>query len=252
MGHNEIGVTVDRTTRWEVGSLVVSGGVLIGAVVAIRRGASPHRWGPVIVFAALWAACALYVVLASLAARRRALRLRTFSAPLGIALRRPIWLLVKTFVEMTGFGAALASAVAALGFPSVAAGVLLPIVGSGVFSILPFITEPAALTFEGACLRVHLSKDTTFVIPWRSVVEVSQTGPAHYRPVNVRVVDPGRTIASVEPDNPRNRGRVHTRFELGEPRGQAISLAPWTGGLDSDTLARLLRSAIGAREPAIN
>lgn len=252
MGHNEIGVAVDQTTRWEVGSLVVGGGVLIGTAVAIRHGASARHWGPVVVFAALWTTCASYVVLASLAARRRALRLRTFSAPLGVALRRPTWLLVRTFVEITGGGAALASAVAALGFPSVGAGVLLPIAGSGAIWLSPFLREPVGLTFEGACLRVHLSKNTTFVIPWQSVVEVSQTGPAHHRPVNVRVVDPGRTIASVQPDNPRNRGRVHTRFELGEPRGHAISLDPWTGGLDSDTLARLIRSALGTREPAIN
>lgn len=245
-------MAVDQTTRWEVGSLVVSGTALIGTVVAIHRGASAHRWGPVVVFAALWVACALYAALASLAARRRAFRLRTFSAPLGVVLRRPAWLLARTLVEIVGFGAVLAAAVAAFGFPSVAAGVLLPVAGTAVFSTLPFIREPVALTFEDVCLRVHLSKNTTFVIPWRSVVEVTQTGPAHHRPVNVRVVDPTRTIASVEPDTARNRGRVHVRFELGEPRGQALSLDPWTAGLDSDTLARLILSAIGTHEPAIN
>ena len=252
MGHNGIGVAVDQTTRWEVGSLVVSGAALIGTVVAIRRGASAHRWGPVAVFAALWVACALYVALASLAARRRAFRLRTFSAPLGVVLRQPAWLLARTLAEIIGFGVVLAVAVAAFGFPAVAAGLLLPVAGTAVFSVLPIIREPAALTFEDECLRVHVSKNTTFVVQWRSVVEVGQTGPAHHRPVNVRVVDPSRTIASVEPNTARNRGRVHTRFELGEPRGQAISLEPWTAGLDSDTLVRLIRSAIGARESAIN
>jgi len=246
------GVAVDQTTRWEMGAVALSGGVLIGTVVAIQHGASARRWEAVVIFDALWTACAIYVVLASLAARRRASRLRTFSAPRGVALRRPAWILVKNFVEITGFGTALATAVAAFGFPSVGAGVLLPIAGSGAIWLSPFLREPVALTFEEACLRVHLSKNITFVIPWRSVVEVGQTGPAHYRPVNVRVVDPSRTIASVEPDTARNRGRVQMRLELGEPRGQAISLEPWTAGLDSDTLARLIRSAIGAREPAIN
>src|SRR6185312_11008551 len=175
-------------------SLAASSAALSGLVIALRGGASAHRWGPVVVFAALWTACASYVVLASLAAGRRALRLRTFSVPPGVVLFRPTWLLIRTFLEVTGFGAALAAAVAAFGFPSVGAGILLPFVGSGALLLSPFLREPVGLTFEDLCLRVHLRKNVSFVIPWRSILEVSQTGPAHHRPVNVRVVDPRRAI----------------------------------------------------------
>ncbi len=239
-------MAIDRTSRWDVFSIVASGAALVGTLVALHLGASPHRWRPVVLFAALWSACATYGVLTSLAVRRRALGLRTFSAPVGGRLSCPIWILMQEFAAMLSLGAGLAFAVAAFGFPSVAVGVLVPIAGIGMLTTLPFVPVPRVdgLTFEPSGLRVHLPMGAQFFVPWTSVVDVIQSGPAHHRPVKLRVVDPRRTIASVSPDTPRNRGRVHMLLEMGEPRGEAVYIEPWTAGLDSDTLLRLLRAAI--------
>ncbi len=205
-----------------------------------------------IVFVGLWAACASYVVLANMAACRRALRLRTFSVPTGVLVRQPTWPRIRTFVEMTAFAALLASAVAAVGFPSVAVGVLLPIVGTSAFSLLLIGGLVVGLTFEVSGFYVHFRKGARLFIPQTSVVTVSQTGPAHYRRVNVEIIDPGRTITSVEPDTARNRGVVHLFFEMGKPPGGALAFDPWTCGLDSDTLTRLLCASLEASVQVAN
>lgn len=243
-------VAVDEATKWDVLSVATSGAALVGTIVALRFGASPHRWGPVVGFLALWAGAANYVVAANLAARRRALRLQTFSPPIGALLSRPPWILWRDPVGVVGVGAALGAVAAGLGFPSVGVGILLTLAGSGLLPLL--FPGPVGLTFETSGLRVHVRGDAACFVPWTSIVEVTLTGPAHHRVVNVRIVDPGRTVATVAPDSPANRRRIEMLFLLGEPRGVAISLHPWTGGLDGPTLLRVIREVTGSPSQRAN
>jgi hypothetical protein len=243
-------VAVDEATGWDVFSVATSGAALLGTAVALRFGASPHRWGPVVGFLVLWAGAANYAVLANLAARRRALRLQTFSPPRGVLLSRPLWILLRDPVGVAGVGAALGAVAAGLGFPSVGAGILLTLGALAFVPLLLFasgaiISGAIGLTFEATGLRVHVRGAAACLVPWTSMVEVTLTGPAHHRAVNVRIVDPRRVIASVVPDNLRNRQRIEMFFWMGEPRGEALSFNPWTGGIDSPTLLRVLREAKG-------
>lgn len=199
-------------------------------------------------FLVCWAGAANYNVLANLSARRRALRLQTFSAPIGRVLSRPLWILLREPVSVAGVGAALGAVTAGLGFPSVGVGILLTFVATAFVPLLLFVSGTvgsgaSGLTFESTGLRVHVRGEVACLVPWTSMVEVTLTGPAHYRSVNVRIVDPGRVIASVVPDSPRNRRCIEMFFWMGEPRGEAMSLNAWTGGLDSLTLLRVLRAA---------
>jgi hypothetical protein len=145
---------------------------------------------------------------------------------------------------MIGLGAGLATLAATAGFASVGGGMLLAIAGVATAAFV-LTLRPSALTFEPSGLRVELGRHARFFVPWTSIADVNQKGPAHHRQVSVRVIGAPALIAAATPDTPSSRGRVHTFFALGEPPGEAFSLGPWTAGLDSDTLARLLNAATG-------
>ncbi len=152
---------------------------------------------------------------------------------------------------VVGIGAALATVAAGIGFPGVGFGIQLAIGAMSLTLIAPFFFKIRALTFEVSGLRVH-GRRTQFFVPWTSVVDVGLTGPARNQSVNLQIVDPGRVAASVIPDSPQNRTRVQFLFEIGNPRGRALSIGDWTAGLDAATLVRLVRERMNGRPEPTN
>jgi hypothetical protein len=239
-----------RRISSEVAYWIASGVALGGVFAAIAAGVAPHRLRPVAAFLVLWFGGGSYGLLARRAMRRRAARLQRAPLPQGVRLARPLWIPLADSLDVIGIGAALGAVAAAVGFPGVGVGIALAF---GVVALAPIIPllEPAALTFEPTGLRVHV-RGGAFVVPWTAVVDVALTGPARHPSANLRVAAPGQILASVSPDTRRTRQRAELLFLLGTPRGQALAFDNWTAGLDSATLARAVREAMGERPPQVN
>jgi len=242
---------LNKKNTWDVVSLGVGAAVLAAVFWAISAGVSPHRLWPVAGFLFVWVGTASYVVLVKRALRRRALRLRSAPVPLGVRLVKPGWLSLHEVASVVGVGAALAALAAGLGLPGIGFGIQL---GLGVMSLgllAPVFHRVRALTFEPTGLRVH-DRVAEFLIPWISVLDVGLTGPAENQSVNIQIVDPGRVVASVIPDSPRYRRRIQFLFELGNPRGRALSMGDWAAGLDAPTLVRAIRERMRGQTELVN
>jgi hypothetical protein len=242
----------ERRTSWETWSPVAAC-LALGAVLwAISAGHAPHRLGPVAAFLAIWAAAAVAATIAKLATRRRAARLQGAAVPRGVRLEQPIWIKLDGLGEFATLAAPIGAVAALVGFPGVGLGIFLTFaVIGGAMNFWPSLVFAPALTFEPAGLRVH-QRGIAFLVPWGSILDVTtQKTPGKWY-TNIRVADPTPIIASVTPDSPRNRSMVWTALQLGAPRGRAFPLWDWTGGLDTATLRRALRAAIGEGAASIN
>ena len=240
-----------RRLSWSVIFLAAIAPALAAVLWGFSVGVSPHRLWPVAAFLMVWVSGASTVVIVENASRLRALRLRSVSVPLGVRLGTPVWISLREVAGVVAVGAAFATVAAAFGFPGVGVGIQLVLGALSVPLILPIYTV-SALTFESAGLRVHGRRSAQFVVPWTSVIEVGFSGTADNQSTSVQIVDPGRVIASVSPDSPRNRFSVELLFELGNPRGRGLHLGDWTAGLDAPTLVRAIRERMHGRVEQTN
>ena len=238
-------VSSARRISWDVGSWVAALIALAATVVAARRGAGPGRTGPAACFALLWFGATSYVLLAARASRRRAARLRTASVPQGEMLVRPMWMPLQETFQLVAVGAALGVGAALVGFPWVGAGMVLALGALGIVIAAP-LTGARALTFEPSGLRVHLRRGHCLV-PWGAVADVSATAAARSRVafVSIEVSDPAVIYASLAPDTQKTRTALWVLLALGKPAGRTLWFGEWTAGLDSETLARAVREAMG-------
>jgi hypothetical protein len=218
---------------------------LTAILAAARRGLGPGRTGPAACFALLWFGAMSYVLLAARASRRRAARLRTASLPQGEMLVRPTWIPLRETFQLVAVGAVLGAGAALAGFPWVGVGIVLALGALGIVMAEP-LTGARALTFEPAGLRVHLRRGHCLV-PWSAVVDVSATAAARSRVafVSIEVSDPGAIYASLDPDTKKMRTALWVLLALGKPAGRTLWFGEWTAGLDSETLARAVREAMG-------
>jgi hypothetical protein len=231
---------LNKENAWEVVSLGLGAPALAATLWAISAGVSPHRLWPVAGFLFVWVATSGYVVLVKKAIRRRVLRLRSAPVPLGVCLVKPVWISLHEVATVVGMGAMTATVAAGVGFAGVGLGIQLAIGAISLTWIAPVYFRPRALTFELTGLRVH-GRATQFLVPWTSVVDVGLTGSAQNQSANLQIVDPGHIATSVIPNSRQNRSRVQYLFELGHPRGRALSFGDWTAGLDAQTLVRFVR-----------
>jgi hypothetical protein len=240
----------ERWKQWNSVSWAASLLALLVVLLLMSRGVAIGRLWPVAAFVALWLGATSYVLLASAAMRRRAARLQGAAVPRGVRLRQPIWMALADGVEMVAFAAPLAALAALIGFPGVGAGILLALGGVG-FAMVAVFASLTAFTFEAGGLRVH-DRKREFFVPWSCVLEVDVTGSAENPATNVRVVARDPILATVTPNTSRNRWYVELQLRLGSPSGQALLFNNWAGGLDSATLARGMREAMGRRASQAN
>jgi hypothetical protein len=140
-------------------------------------------------------------------------------------------------------GAMLGALVAAAGFASVAAGILLIFAGLAVFiSIAPFGVVPRGLTFETSGMRVHVYGGS-FVVPWTAIARVDGVGPDHTQIVQLHLTDADAIIASHEPADPRVRARVERFLSKRRGGGGEMMMMPWAAGLDGPTIVRTIYAA---------
>jgi hypothetical protein len=234
-----------RPNRWNRLSWTASA-VALGIVLwAISRGLAAARLWPVAGFLAVWFGAGTYVLLARRIMRRRAARLQNADVPRGVRLRRPLWMAFVEAFEMVALPAPLAAGAALIGFPGVAMGIFLSLGVTGFVVVATFAGQ-TAFTFEPTGLRVH-NRGREFFVPWTLVLEVDVRGTAEDPSTNLRVVARDPILATVTPNTSRNRWYVELLLRLGEPTGEAILFSNWSGGLDSATLARAVREAMGKR-----
>ena len=78
-------------------------------------------------------------------------------------------------------------------------------------------------------------------------MDVSATPAARSRVafVNIEVADAGAIYASLAPDTRKTRSALWVLFAVGKGAGRTLWFPEWTAGLDSETLARAVREAMG-------
>ena len=207
---------------------ILSATALVAVVAGVKLDLLPRRLWSLAAFLGLWLAAASYLVVAAVAVRRRAARLRTGRVPQGVRLTQPFWIpLMRTF-DMLMTAAMLPAIAAAIGFPAVAVGITLPIVALGLLAATVSL-EPACLIFEPAGLRVH-ERGSRFMIAWAAIGEVAVTGPSHYPSTTIEVISPEQVLATIEPDTPRTRRRVAFLMAIGGQRTFCSAPGPedWT------------------------
>ena len=210
---------------------------LAGVLVAIGRGHASARLWPVAAFLTLWALSAAYVSIARRAFRRRIARQRNAPVRRGVQLATPIWIRLDGALTFTGICAILGTVVASFGFPGIAVGILLVVMGLVVVGGITTgfsIAGVRALTFEESGLRFHL-RGAECLAPWSAIGPVQCIGPDHFTMVRVEIIDLAEMLRSVSPGVPRALERARAAFGQGY-----VLLEPWTAGLEGQTLARAI------------
>jgi hypothetical protein len=236
--------------RWNAIQWVASVAGLSGTIAAVVKGFAPDRFRPAVGFAVLWAVTASGAIVGRVALRRRAARLKNGRVSRGVRLVEPIWLRLPDVCEVLAVAGPLGAVAAVTGYPGVGGGIVFAIGAMCVPMVLVEWFHRTDLTFEPAGLRVD-RRHLRFFIAWPSIVDVWIT-PAANPPVNVQIADPVHLLATVDPDTPRNRSRLQTSLAIGSISGRSLVFHNWTAGLDSATLARAVRDAMGSPPPPIN
>jgi hypothetical protein len=225
---------------------------LVIVMLAINAGVAPQRLWPVACFVAIWTTSGSLLALANRASRRRAFRQRQRPLPVGVRLRKPLLLRAESIAMATAAGGVLGAIAAALGFPSVGAGITLALVLllSGVTSF-GSVGVDGDLTLEEEGLRIHM-RSASCLVPWSSMSNVEAVGPDHFLSFTVVVADVDRVVASVVPASAPNRARAIALFggtQVG--RGQLYFLA-WTAGVDGKVLLTAIQEHIARRPNRAN
>jgi hypothetical protein len=216
---------------------------LVCVLLAIAGGASRARWLPVAAFLAVAALASSYFWLCGGLQRRRTQRRRQTEVAFGVRYTQPLWMKLILPSMPVAIGAMLGALVAAAGFASVAAGILLIFAGLAVFiSIAPFGVVPRGLTFETSGMRVHVYGGS-FVVPWTAIARVDGVGPDHTQIVQLHLTDADAIIASHEPADPRVRARVERFLSKRRGGGGEMMMMPWAAGLDGPTIVRTIYAA---------
>jgi hypothetical protein len=152
---------------------------------------------------------------------------------------------------VVGVVALPATLFAAVGLPSVGVGMLLvAVVVGGVTTFTPFMPS-ADLALEEAGLRLHIGS-LQCLVPWGAIKGVEALGAEHFGMVELDFEGLDGVVASVVPDTAKNRKRARDMLHGAGPAGGHVLLFPWSGGLDSQTLARGIREAMAGRREAAN
>lgn len=210
---------------------------LAGVLIAIGRGHSSARLWPVAAFLTLWALSAAYVSIARRAFRQRIARQRKAPVRRGVRLATPVWIRLDSALTFTGLCAILGTVVASFGFPGIAVGVLLVLVGLVVVGGITTgfsIAGVRALTFEESGLRFY-PRGAECLAPWSAIGAVQCIGPDHFTMVRVDIIDLDEMLRSASPTTRRALARARAAFGQGY-----VLLQPWTAGIEGQTLARAI------------
>src|SRR5262245_48123128 len=176
----------DTFRRWYRGLVVASLVAFAAVLILIAAGVARGRLWPVAGFLALAAGTMGYNQLSGRARKRRLHRQRQSPLPVGVRLRKPLWMqLDSTFVALD-VAAVLGAIVAAIGFPQAGLGILLVLVGFVAFGYLSF--SGPDLTIETAGLRLHFGR-AHFLVPWPAIRVVEAIGPDHFQIVRLGFAD---------------------------------------------------------------
>jgi hypothetical protein len=237
--------------RWNAIQWVASVAALIGVLAAVSKGFAADRLRPVVPFAVLWTACATGAVVARAALQRRAARLKKGSVPRGVRLRERIWIALANVFEILLVAGPLGAIAAVLGFSGVGIGIVVALAALFVPMLITDWFMRIDLTFETEGLRVH-KRRLNFAIPWTSIVDVEIVAAAN-PPLHVEIAEPHRLLATVEPDNPQNRRRLQFWLAVWSHSGRTVVVFHnWTAGLDSASLKRAIREAMGEPLSSLN
>jgi hypothetical protein len=106
---------------------------LAAVIVAITVGVSPRRLWPVAGYLAVAAGANGYNSVTRRARTRLSHRQRQAPAPVGVRLRKPMWLRLESTMIGLGFVGLVGAIISAIGFPQVSLGILLVLGGLAAF-----------------------------------------------------------------------------------------------------------------------
>jgi hypothetical protein len=238
---------VKPRARFELVVLVLNLGALAGVLLALALGATPARMWAMAEFLFVGSAAAIYAESAIHLTRRRARAQSGAEVPLGVRLRKPVWMSAGDPLSIMGVAALLGAAAAGAGYASVGVGILLAfVVILFVASFAERVASPRSITFEPDGLRVYI-RGGSFVVPWKSITSVEVSHVVH-----IRVRATAAVVETAEPDTPRMRARARLALFDGDQPGGKLTLSSWTAGLDGSVLARAIRAGADRRSGPVN